>query len=592
MPNPVEKRVNSVDPKLPRSNSIKANSPRKNNNVLKLLGAFMLFGVLMAGMIAGAGFMGARAGQSEQKVRSEATVRAYLVEQYEKCIETLRKGNAVLAEAHCSEVVKLQPDNAAALSLVATARFAQTPTAAPPTATPRPIATDKAELLKLIQQAAASEDWDGIIAYTDQLNSAYPNSQTDDVLDARYLALTTRGLARLRKADGGEIEAGIYDLDQAAAIRPLSGALEGEKQAAVNYQTALSYFGADWETTIELLSKLRPGYRDVGEKLYEANLQAGEAYSTAQKFCQAEIFYTSAISLTGGSDAKLDAKRNEARTQCLLNPSGAISGTVRTSGTVLSVAGMSGKLIYTALDANTGTNQLHFFNSATNSMSLLGGSTQPVYQPNLGVAAVNGGGAIFGVNTNGGFSTLANVGGLWPSVSPDGARVAYVLYDNGNPYIYVARVDGATAPISLTKGTWPAWGPSGRIAFQGCPERCGIQLINPDAPSEVQQLTNSAGDINMQWSPNGNELVYASNYSGAWAIYRASLGNQFFQLTSGGDAGSPTFSPDGSRIAYAGYRDGGWAIYVMNADGSNTQKLIDLGPSYSSWQNDRMAWLP
>ena len=159
-------------------------------------------------------------GQSEQRVRGEATVRAYLVEQYEKCIETLRKGNAVLAEAHCSEVVKLQPDNLAAINLVATARFVQTPTAAPPTATPRPVATDKNELLRLIQQAMASEDWDSVIAFTDQLKAEYPNEPNAEAQDARYLALTTRGLLRLRTADGSEIEAGIYDLDQAEAIQP------------------------------------------------------------------------------------------------------------------------------------------------------------------------------------------------------------------------------------------------------------------------------------------------------------------------------------------------------------------------------------
>jgi Tol biopolymer transport system component len=136
------------------------------------------------------------------------------------------------------------------------------------------------------------------------------------------------------------------------------------------------------------------------------------------------------------------------------------------------------------------------------------------------------------------------------------------------------------------------WGPSGRIAFQGCPDRCGIHLINPDVTNDVQQLTNSAGDANMQWSPSGNELVYASNYSGAWAIYRVNLSNQFFQLTSGGEASTPTFSPDGSRIAFASNREGSWAIYIMNIDGSNAQKLIDLGPNHSSWQYDRMAWLP
>jgi TolB protein len=414
----------------------------------------------------------------------------------------------------------------------------------------------------------------------------------------RYLALTTRGLARLRRAngaDGSEIESGIYDLDQAASIRPLDNALEGERQAAINYQTALSYFGADWETTIQLLSALRPDYRDVGQKLYEANLQAGEAYSTSQQFCKAELYFTSAISLTGDSRPNLETRRNDARTQCLLNPTGptgSISGTAGLPGSAYSVAGMSGKLVYTAFDAGTGANQLRLFNSANNSVSALGGSTQPAYQPNLGMATVNGGGAIYGVYVNGGFNQVANVGGLWPSISPDGSRVAYVLYDNGEASVYVARVDGSLPPISITKGTWPVWGPSGRIAFQGCPDRCGIHLIHPDVPNEVQQLTNSAGDVNMQWSPSGNELVYASNYSGAWAIYRVNLSNQFFQLTSGGEASTPTFSPDGSRIAFASNREGSWAIYIMNIDGSNAQKLIDLGPNHSSWQYDRMAWLP
>ncbi|NJM42007.1 MAG: hypothetical protein HC853_15250, partial [Anaerolineae bacterium] len=264
------------------------------------------------------------------------------------------------------------------------------------------------------------------------------------------------------------------------------------------------------ETTIKLLSALSPGYRDVGQKLYEANLQAGEAYSNTQKFCQAEVYFTSAISLTRNANTSLETKRNDARASCLVNPSGGISGTVG-GGSVFDVSGMSGKLIYTAFD--TGATQLRFFNSGANSVSVLGGATQPVYQPNAGLATVNGGGVIYGVYGNGGINTVANVGGLWPSISPDGSRVAYALYEGGEAWVYVARIDGASPPISITKGTWPVWGPSGRIAFQGSPDRPGIQLINPDVPSEVTQITNSPGDVNLQWSPSGNELVYASNYS-------------------------------------------------------------------------------
>jgi len=148
-------------------------------------------------------------------------------------------------------------------------------------------------------------------------------------------------------------------------------------------------------------------------------------------------------------------------------------------------------------------------------------------------------------------------------------------------------------PTLLTRGSWPVWGPSGRIALQTCTDSCGIHIINPDGPGDIVRLTTSAGDINMQWSPNGSELIYASNYSGNFAIYRVSTAGGFIQLTDGSaNASTPTWSPDGSRIAYESNQDGSWGIYIAGADGSNPQKLIDLGPNHSTWQSDRLAWIP
>ena len=57
------------------------------------------------------------------------------------------------------------------------------------------------------------------------------------------------------------------------------------------------------------------------------------------------------------------------------------------------------------------------------------------------------------------------------------------------------------------------------------------------------------------------------------------------------DAGA-TFSPDGRFIAFMSDRGGGWAIWVMNTDGSNPQKLIDVPGGFGTWEEERLAWGP
>ena len=573
----------------------KATPPAKRGRVWQTILFLVVFVLAMGGMIVGSGFLGANAGQSDRRIKTTATLSAYLVDRQVQCIEWLQKKNPVLAEANCTEVLRYQPDNALARDLLTTARVAQTPTNLPqPTLTPRPTAEDKEALLRLLKSASTLEDWDSVIAYSDQLKQLYPNYELETVDSLRYDALVTRGLDRLTSS-AETVEAGIFDLDLAEQIKPLSNATQGARSIAVAYQSAISYFGADWATAIDLLGKLPTSYRDVGARLYEANVEFGDALAASSSACQAEIHYTNALSLTGGTNAPaLVTKLDNARTQCQLNPVGGLTNTVGISGTtVLNVAGMSGRLIYSALEASAGYSQLHMFSSSNNEVSLLGGSNQPAYQPSAGVVALNGGGAIYGLYSNGGLGTLANVGGLWPSISPDGTRVAYAVYENNDYQVYVARVDGSVPPTLLTRGSWPVWGPSGRIAIQTCSDSCGIHLVNPDAPSDMVRLTTSAGDINMQWSPGGNDLIYASNYGGNFAIYRVSTAGGFIQLTDGSSSAStPTWSPDGSRVAYESNRDGSWAIYIAGADGSNPQKLIDLGPNHSTWQSDRLAWLP
>jgi Tol biopolymer transport system component len=201
---------------------------------------------------------------------------------------------------------------------------------------------------------------------------------------------------------------------------------------------------------------------------------------------------------------------------------------------------------------------------------------------------------LHGRNNTAAIGSLGNMSGQWPSVSPDGTRVAYSTNVNGASTVVIAPINGSNVPINLIQGTYPVWGPSGLIAYQACINgQCGIYVINPDQPSDNRKITTTAGDVSVQWSPDGNQIIYATNYTGNWEIFSATLTGQFSQLTNGtGMSAAPTFSPDGSYVAFESNRDGSWGIYIMRTNGSDVRRVVNLNPNHSTWQSERLAWIP
>jgi len=124
--------------------------------------------------------------------------------------------------------------------------------------------------------------------------------------------------------------------------------------------------------------------------------------------------------------------------------------------------------------------------------------------------------------------------------SPDGNRIAFVsTRDGGTSHIFVINTDG-TGLTEISKLTGaaegaPSWSADGRhIAFMRAFTSGGIWYVNPDGSSPVQVTTNSVDAY-------------------------------------------PAWSPDGSRIAFTSTRDGPGDLYVVNADGSNLQRLTTTG---------------
>ncbi len=549
---------------------------------------FLVFLCGMAGMIGLATYSGMQAGESERNIRSTATANAYLLTLFQRGLDELNRGNPVLAQAYLEEAYRMQPGNAGVRNLILTAQVAQTPTPTPVPPTPTPVITDKGELLRRMQAAYTEQDWDTVISLGDQLRALDSAYQQATVNELRYGALVARGLARIA---GDEIEAGLYDLDIAATIRPLDSATEGTRQIASLYQDAITYVGADWSRAIKLLRQvygLSPGFRDVAGRLFEAYLGAGDAYAAIQDWCPAEEQYAGALSIR--NSPIVDGKRADAQQRCLLATPIAV-----TSGAIQGVPGMTGRLAYAAFDPNQSFYTLYLYDSGTGQVNTIeAGGMQPSFHRAGGILAYTVGSGARAYYTGGGIGTLYNGAASWPSLSPDAGRVAFAVFENGVWRIYIAPTNGATGPVFLTNGTHPAWGPAGLIAYQDCPDgQCGLYAINPDNTLDRRRLTTSAGDLSPAWSPDGSEIVYVTNFTGAWELYAVSVAGQFRQLTSlGGEKSGPVFAPNGAQIAFASNHEGSWSIYIINADGSNLRKLGSLGSSHPYWQNERLAWGP
>jgi tetratricopeptide (TPR) repeat protein len=515
----------------------------------------LAFACGLVSMIAAAAYSGAQAGQQEAGVRRTATIAAYIIDRFDKGNQQLQAGDYALAQANFEEILKYQPENFGVRNMAATAIAAQTPTPTRVIPTATPVITDKGKLFALLQDKAQAEDWDAVISLAEQLIALDSAYEQDAVSALRFEALLTRGLQRVR---GDEIEQGIFDLDEAAKIKPLSGAAEGERRLAGQYQEALYYVGADWNKANELLEQLynaAPKYRDVSRRLYLSYAQAGDAYGGQQDWCPAAKKYARAAQIA--PSPAMDQKRADADARCLTaTPVGLIGGTAGTSTTVFNTAGISGRLLYSKFDPATSLYRYYLYDPASSTAFETGSGQAPNARP---------------------------------SVGPDG-RITYQVFQDGTWKVIVANSDGSNATV-LVDGTYPAWGPNGTIAFQGCTDQCGIHLINPNQPTDIRRLTTSTGDIGMVWSPSGDKLVYMSNVSGGWEIYTVTPAGGFQQLTgTGAINAAPAFSPDGSRVAFISNRDGAWGVWIMNADGGNPVKLIDLGAQYPSWQSERLVW--
>ena len=185
---------------------------------------------------------------------------------------------------------------------------------------------------------------------------------------------------------------------------------------------------------------------------------------------------------------------------------------------------------------------------------------------------------------------ISRLSGGLPGVAS--TKIAFVSGRSGNKEIWVMDYDGANQhPVTSlrTIALTPRWSPDGlRIAFTCYAQTreritsAQICLYSLETEKQVAFLRFTGTNSSPAWSPDGTQLMFMSSMHGDPELFTSDLnGRNLKRITySAGVDTSPAWNPKtGQLVAFVSDRGGIPQLYIMNADGSNTERVIleDMG---------------
>jgi TolB protein len=172
-------------------------------------------------------------------------------------------------------------------------------------------------------------------------------------------------------------------------------------------------------------------------------------------------------------------------------------------------------------------------------------------------------------------------------------RIAYVRGGEGRKEIWTMDYDGfGSAPwtkngsINLS----PAWDRTGALVWSSYVGKDGAHLWRQEIGQKPGRFLPAVPGMQISASPSplDGELALAVALDGQTEIFRSFPNSRPVRLTySPALEVSPTWSPNGYEIAFTSDRTGAPQVYIMDREGSNLRRLTWVGG-----YNDQAAWSP
>jgi len=179
-----------------------------------------------------------------------------------------------------------------------------------------------------------------------------------------------------------------------------------------------------------------------------------------------------------------------------------------------------------------------------------------------------------------------------PAWSPDGARIAYVSFENKAAAIFVQVLrTGKREKVASYPGIngAPAWSPDGsRLALtlskDGGPD---IYVLNLISRALKRVTRNFSIDTEPVWTADGQRIIFTSDRGGKPQLYSvAAGGGNIRRLTYEGSYNArASVSPDGRLVAMVHREQGKYQIAVLELDSGHMRVLtdgnLDESPSFA-----------
>ena len=176
-----------------------------------------------------------------------------------------------------------------------------------------------------------------------------------------------------------------------------------------------------------------------------------------------------------------------------------------------------------------------------------------------------------------------------PKWSPDGRYIAFVrgsVDPNKNGIYLIPALGGPERHLYTTRGTKVDWSPDGKfLVFSGRPSSEGstyLSVLNIDS-LEVRQLTTPRsgmqGDFDCSFSPNGQQVAFVRRADSASELFVSrATGGEPRQLTfDNRRIDTPVWTPDGRELVFASNRSGSYNLWRMPLEGGTPVRLEGIG---------------